>query len=144
MPVTSAAGLRPRSGAPVVPSAVFSAAMYVCSGAPVVPSAVFPAAMYVCIYIYIYIYILPAAPSAAPTAASRSSLSPVAMPFRPFTCTRYYFTSSRLCTNQSSFHPSIPPALPTVLSRLLGNITRSFDLPCVCHTPYNIGNGNVV
>ena len=29
--------------------------------------------------------------------------------------TRYSFTSSRLCTNQSSFHSSRPPALPTLL-----------------------------
>ena len=29
--------------------------------------------------------------------------------------TKYSFTSSRLCTNQSSFHSSRPPALPTLL-----------------------------
>ena len=29
--------------------------------------------------------------------------------------TRYCFTSTRLCTNQSSFHSSGPPALPTLL-----------------------------
>jgi len=34
---------------------------------------------------------------------------------RPLAFTRYSFTSSRLCTSQSSFHSSGPPALPTLL-----------------------------
>jgi len=30
------------------------------------------------------------------------------------------------------------------IARLLGNIRPPLDLPCVCHTPYNIGNDNIV
>jgi len=33
----------------------------------------------------------------------------------PLAFTRYSFTCRRLCTNQSSFHSSGPPALPTLL-----------------------------
>jgi len=62
--------------------------------------------------------------------------------------TRYSFTSSRLCTNQSAFHSSGPSALPTLLQYYCMPIaqytTPSPDLPFVCHTPYNIGNNNIV
>ena len=62
-------------------------------------------------------------------------------------CTRDFFTSNRLCTNQSSFHSSRPPALPTLLQyycTTIGNYKTPLDLPCVCHAPYNIGNNNIV
>jgi len=55
-----------------------------------------------------------------PLKASSKTPNPRSLAF-----TRYSFTSSRLCTSQSSFHSSRPPALPTLLQyycRLLGNI----------------------
>ena len=62
--------------------------------------------------------------------------------------TRYSFTSSRLCTNQSSFDSSRPPALPTLLQYYCTTIGQykppPLDLPFVCHTPYNIGDTNIV
>jgi len=70
-------------------------------------------------------------------------------PPRRFAFIRYdCFTSSRLCTNQSSFHSSGPPALPTLLQSyctVIGQYTRPPPDPSfVCHTPYNIGNSNIV
>ena len=63
-------------------------------------------------------------------------------------CTRYCFTSSRLCTSQSSFHSSGAPALPTLLQHYCTAIgqhtTPPLDLPLVCHTPYYIGKNNIV
>ena len=61
--------------------------------------------------------------------------------------TRYSFTCRRVCTNQSSFHSSGPPAIPTLLQyyfTIIGQYTTPLELPCVCHTPYKIGNNNVV
>ena len=69
----------------------------------------------------------------------------------PLAFTRYCFTSICVCTNQSSFLSSGPPALPilfqyyctSIIARLLGNIQPPTRTPCVCHTPYNIGNSNI-
>jgi len=36
------------------------------------------------------------------------------------------------------------PHYCNTIARLLRNIRRLSDPPCVCHTPYNIGNGNIV
>jgi len=49
--------------------------------------------------------------------------------------------------------PFVPPAdlhcphcCNTIIARLLESIRPPFDLPCICHThtPYNIGNDNIV
>jgi len=46
--------------------------------------------------------------------------------------------------------PIIPPAhlhcphCCNAIAQLLGNIRPPLDLPCVCHTPFNIGNNNIV
>jgi len=60
--------------------------------------------------------------------------------------TRYCFTSSRVCTNQSSTIPTArlhcPPCCNTI-ARLLGNLRSHPNPPCVCHSPYNISNNNV-
>ena len=51
---------------------------------------------------------------------------------------RYSFTSSRLCTNQASFHSSGPPALPTLLQyycTAIGQYTSPARLPfCIPYT----------
>ena len=36
------------------------------------------------------------------------------------------------------------PHCCNTIARLLGNIRPPLDLPCVCDTPYNIGNNNIV
>jgi len=36
------------------------------------------------------------------------------------------------------------PHCCNTIARLLGNIRPPLDLPLVCHTPYNIGNNNIV
>jgi len=36
------------------------------------------------------------------------------------------------------------PHYCNTIARLLRNIRRPLGLPCVCYTPYNIGNGNIV
>ena len=66
---------------------------------------------------------------------------------RSLAFTRYCFTYTRLCTSQSSFHSSGAPALPTLLQyycTAIGQYTTPLDLPLVCHTPYNVGNNNIV
>jgi len=67
---------------------------------------------------------------------------------RQLAFTRYCFTLRLLCTNQPSFHFPRPPALPTLVQDYCTTIgqytTPPSDLPCVCHTPYNIGNNNLV
>ena len=62
--------------------------------------------------------------------------------------TRYSFTSSRVCTNQSSF--DCPP--PTCIAHLFAHLLQNYcamhapppDPPFVCHTSYNISNCNIV
>jgi len=52
----------------------------------------------------------------------------------PLAFTRYCFTSSRSCTNQSSFHSSGPPALPTLLQyycTAIGQYTTPHPTPLV-------------
>ena len=60
----------------------------------------------------------------------------------------YSFTSRRLCTNQSSFHPPPPPCISHTVATLMPDYWAVYeppsDLPCVCYTPYNIGNNNSV
>jgi len=36
------------------------------------------------------------------------------------------------------------PHYCNTITRLLRNIRRPPDLPCVCHTPYTMGNSNIV
>ena len=64
--------------------------------------------------------------------------------------TIYSFTPKISCTtstSQSSFycplHLHCPHSCNTI-ARLMSNIQPPPDLPCVCHTPYNIGDGNIV
>jgi len=55
--------------------------------------------------------------------------------------------SSRLCTNQSSFHASGPPVFPTLLQyycTATGQYTTPHLTPLVCYASYTIGNGNIV
>ena len=55
--------------------------------------------------------------------------------------TIFRFTSSRLCTSQSSFHSSGAPALPTPLQyycTAIGQYTPPLDLPLVYYTPYGL------
>ena len=57
------------------------------------------------------------------------------------------FTSRLICTNQSSFIAPPRPHCPhycSPIARLLRNIRPRTDPPFVCHTPYNIGHGNIV
>ena len=59
------------------------------------------------------------------------------------TFTWYCFTSSRLCTSQSSFHLSARLHCPhccNTIARRLGNIRPPLELSLVCHTgiPYTI------
>ena len=59
------------------------------------------------------------------------------------------FTYIRLLfTNQPSFHSPRPPAFPTLVQyycTTIGQYTNPpSDLPFVSHTPYNIGNNNIV
>jgi len=65
----------------------------------------------------------------------------------PLAFTRYCFTSTRLRTNQSSFirKPRLhcPPCCNT-FARLLGNIRPHPNPPFGCHSPYNIGNNDIV
>ena len=61
--------------------------------------------------------------------------------------TTYCFTSGLLCTNQSSFYCFSYLHCPhycNTVARLLRNIRHPPDPPFVCHTPYNIDNGNIV
>jgi len=62
--------------------------------------------------------------------------------------TRYSLTSNCFCTNKSSFHSAGPPALPTLLQfycTTVGQYTTPPHPPfSMCHTPYNIGNNNVL
>jgi len=62
--------------------------------------------------------------------------------------TRYSFTSRFLCTNQPFFHSPRQPALPTLVQYYCTTIgqytTPPSDLSFLCHTPYNIGNTNIV
>ena len=51
--------------------------------------------------------------------------------------TRYCFTSSRLCTSQSSCHSSGPPALPTLLQYYCTAIGQYTTLP---RSPFCISN----
>jgi len=46
-----------------------------------------------------------------------------------------------LCPPPSHLHS---PYYCNTIARLLRNIRRLFDPPLVCHTPYNIGDGNIV
>jgi len=56
--------------------------------------------------------------------------------------TRYCFTSTRLSTNHR------PACIAHTAAILLHGYWAMYDPPpdppCVCHTPYNIGNGNIV
>jgi len=53
--------------------------------------------------------------------------------------TRYSFTSSRLCTSQSSFHSSGPPALPALLQYYCTSIAQYTTPPCLSLCmPYTI------
>jgi len=61
--------------------------------------------------------------------------------------TRYCFTSNLDCGNQSSFDCSSHlQSLPycNTISRPLRNIRPPTNPPFVCHTPYTIGDGNIV
>ena len=62
--------------------------------------------------------------------------------------TRYSITSRLLCTNQPSFHSPCLPALPTLVHYYCTPIAQytppPTDPPFVCHTPYNIGDANIV
>jgi len=59
----------------------------------------------------------------------------------------FFYFSSRL---YKTYRPVIPPAYLhcphccNTIARLLGNLRPPLDLPCVCCTPYNIGNTNIV
>ena len=61
--------------------------------------------------------------------------------------TRYCFASKLYCESQSSLY--CPPHLQSLpycdtIARPLRNIRPSTDPPFACHTPYNIGDGNIV
>jgi len=64
--------------------------------------------------------------------------------------TRYCFTSKLHCGSQSSFYWSLPTckAYPIAIAILLQTIAQytppPTDPPPLCHTPYNIGDGNIV
>ena len=66
--------------------------------------------MHICIYIYVGV-------NWAQQIVLWPSLIELATPGgkQGLAFTRYFFTSSCLCTNQSSFHSSRPPAVPTLL-----------------------------
>jgi len=61
--------------------------------------------------------------------------------------TRYSFTPKLACTSQSSLycplhlHCSHPCS---TIARRMHNIRPPPDPPCICHTPYNIGSGNIL
>ena len=82
------------------------------------------------------------------TAASGSSYSSSRFGFtRILAFTRYCCTSQLWCGSPSSLYCS--PHLQSLpycntIARLLRNIRPPTDPPCVCHTPYNIGHGNIV
>ena len=65
-----------------------------------------------------------------------------------FAFTRYCFTSKLYCGSQSFFYSPSPhlQSLPycNTIARPLRNICPPTDAPFVCHTPYNIGDGNIV
>jgi len=68
----------------------------------------------------------------------RSAQTAALTPVTNLAFTRNPSTSSHLCTNQSSFHSSRPPALPTMLQYDcttigLGNIRPPPDLPCTVY-----------
>ena len=67
---------------------------------------------------------------------------------RDLSFTRYSLTSRMLYTNQPSLHAPRPPALPTLVQCVFTTVGQytipPSNLPCVCHTPYNIGNNNIV
>jgi len=61
--------------------------------------------------------------------------------------TRYCFTSKLYCGSQSSFHR--PPNLQSLpycntVARPLRNMRPPTDPPLLGHTPYDIGDGNIV
>jgi len=59
---------------------------------------------------------------------------------------RYSFASRRLSTNQASRYPPPPTCNAHTIAILVHDCCAIYDPPsdliCVCHTPYNIGNGN--
>jgi len=58
----------------------------------------------------------------------------------------FYFESFVHESNLLSFFPPayIAHTVAILLARLSRNIRSPLDLPFVCHTPYNIGNNNIV
>ena len=61
--------------------------------------------------------------------------------------TRYCFTPKLSCTSKSSFYWPLHLHCShycNTIARLMRNIRFPPDPPCVCHTPYNIGDGNIV
>ena len=63
--------------------------------------------------------------------------------------TRCCFTSKLYCASQLSLHCSPPPTKPTLMHAILLHdhcaiYVPPIDLPYICHTPYNIGHGNIV
>ena len=61
--------------------------------------------------------------------------------------TRYCFTSKLYCGSPPSFYCPPPPAKPTLLQYYctpISQYTLPTDPPFVCHTPYHIGDCNIV
>jgi len=62
--------------------------------------------------------------------------------------TRYCFTSQLYGGSRSSLHCPPPhqqrPPYCNTIGRPLRNIRPATDPPCLCHTSYNIGDGNIV
>ena len=104
-----------------------------------------------CIYIYIcmYIYIYNPTPIVPGLYASRA-VEPIGLTPCLVRCalafTRYCFTSKLYCGSRSSSYPPYLQSLRccNTIARPLRNIRPPTDPPVVCHTPYNIGDCNIV
>ena len=58
--------------------------------------------------------------------------------------TRYSFTPTPSCTSHSSVYCSLHLLLQQYSTTNEQYMNTPSDPPCDCHTPYNIGNGNIV
>ena len=86
----------------------------------------------------------PSAPSAAPSLGGAPP--PLFGGGGVLAYTRYSFACFCVCKNQSSLNYPRPLALPTLLQHYCATFAQYMTSPrpslYICHTPYNIGNGN--